>query len=83
MMPSAKELKKKAKPASAANGSSHTSRHSNGSSRSKAPEKTYEQESLLDDKELLRILLQVRNGNFAVRMPIGEVGVKGRVSLTR
>jgi HAMP domain-containing protein/signal transduction histidine kinase/CheY-like chemotaxis protein len=39
----------------------------------------YEDSSLLDDKELLRILLQVRNGNFAVRMPIGEVGVKGRV----
>ncbi len=40
---------------------------------------TYEDSSLLDDKELLRILLQVRNGNFTVRMPIGEVGVKGRV----
>src|ERR1700684_510063 len=40
---------------------------------------TYEDSSLLDDKELLRILLQVRNGNFTVRMPIGEVGVKGRI----
>ncbi len=39
----------------------------------------YEDSSLLDDKELLRILLQVRNGNFTVRMPIGEVGVKGRI----
>src|SRR5580704_17402389 len=39
----------------------------------------YEDSSLLDDKDLLRILLQVRNGNFTVRMPIGEVGVKGRV----
>src|ERR1700733_12366230 len=35
--------------------------------------------SLLDDKELLRILMQVRNGNFSVRMPIDEVGVKGKV----
>ena len=35
--------------------------------------------SLLDDKELLRILIQVRNGNFSVRMPIDEVGVKGKV----
>ena len=35
--------------------------------------------SLLDDKELLRILMQVRNGNFAVRMPIDEVGVKGKI----
>jgi HAMP domain-containing protein/signal transduction histidine kinase/CheY-like chemotaxis protein len=40
---------------------------------------TYEDSSLLDNKELLRILLQVRNGNFTVRMPIGEVGVKGRI----
>ncbi|HTR28793.1 MAG TPA: HAMP domain-containing protein [Puia sp.] len=39
----------------------------------------YEDSSLLDDKELLRILLQVRNGNFTVRVPIGEVGVKGRI----
>ncbi len=35
--------------------------------------------SLMDDKELLRILIQVRNGNFAVRMPIDEVGVKGKI----
>src|SRR6202000_289191 len=40
---------------------------------------TYEDSSLLDDKDLLRILLEVRNGNFTVRMPVGEVGVKGRV----
>ena len=36
-------------------------------------------ESLLDDKELLRILMEVRNGNFSVRMPIDEVGVKGKI----
>ncbi|HMI62522.1 MAG TPA: HAMP domain-containing protein, partial [Puia sp.] len=40
---------------------------------------TYQDDSLVEDKELLRILLQVRNGNFSVRMPIGETGVKGRV----
>ncbi|HXD77826.1 MAG TPA: HAMP domain-containing protein [Puia sp.] len=39
----------------------------------------YEDSSLLDDKDLLRVLLQVRNGNFAVRVPVGEVGVKGRI----
>ena len=39
----------------------------------------YQDDSLVEDKELLRILLQVRNGNFSVRMPIGETGVKGRV----
>ncbi|HEX9513262.1 MAG TPA: HAMP domain-containing protein [Puia sp.] len=36
-------------------------------------------ESLLDDKELLRILMEVRNGNFSVRMPIDEIGVKGKI----
>jgi HAMP domain-containing protein/signal transduction histidine kinase/CheY-like chemotaxis protein len=36
-------------------------------------------ESLLNDKELLRILMQVRNGNFSVRMPIDETGVKGKI----
>ena len=66
------------------NGASTTSRNgtvNNGSGRNPSRQRPleYEDSSLLDDKELLRILLQVRNGNFAVRMPIGEVGVKGRV----
>jgi HAMP domain-containing protein/signal transduction histidine kinase/CheY-like chemotaxis protein len=69
METSAKEIKKKAKKTPAANGSSQ-----NGSRI-----KNFENDSLVDDKDLLRILLQVRNGNFSVRMPIGEVGVKGRV----
>ncbi|HEY4112079.1 HAMP domain-containing protein [Puia sp.] len=64
-----KEIKKKAKPTPSAN----------GTARTVSREKTYEPEEHLDDKELLRILLQVRNGNFTVRMPIGEVGVKGRI----
>ncbi|HEV2480903.1 MAG TPA: HAMP domain-containing protein [Puia sp.] len=84
MVPSAKETKKKTKSSSAANGSSHqtnghsAARSANGASKA-AKRKTYENDSLLDDKDLLRILLQVRNGNFSVRMPIGEVGVKGRI----
>ncbi|HVU55542.1 MAG TPA: HAMP domain-containing protein [Puia sp.] len=36
-------------------------------------------ESLVNDKELLRILMQVRNGNFSVRMPIDETGIKGKI----
>jgi HAMP domain-containing protein/signal transduction histidine kinase/CheY-like chemotaxis protein len=36
-------------------------------------------ESLVNDKELLRILIQVRNGNFSVRMPIDETGIKGKI----
>jgi HAMP domain-containing protein/signal transduction histidine kinase/CheY-like chemotaxis protein len=30
-------------------------------------------------KELLRVLIEVRNGNFNVRMPIDEVGINGKV----
>ncbi|GGA82893.1 HAMP domain-containing protein [Puia dinghuensis] len=65
---STKVIKKKAKPLA-----------TNGTARTVSRAKTYESDALLDDKELLRILLQVRNGNFTVRMPIGEVGVKGRI----
>ncbi len=31
------------------------------------------------DKELLRVLIEVRNGNFNVRMPIDEVGISGKI----
>ena len=31
------------------------------------------------DKELLRVLIEVRNGNFNVRMPIDEVGINGKI----
>src|SRR5207244_10723245 len=33
----------------------------------------------LDKRELLRILSEVRNGNFSVRMPIDQVGVTGKI----
>ena len=70
-----KEAKKRPVAKLAANGHSNsTHSNSNGVRAS-----NYEDSSLLDDKELLRILLQVRNGNFTVRMPIGEVGIKGRI----
>ncbi|MES2701410.1 MAG: HAMP domain-containing protein [Bacteroidota bacterium] len=31
------------------------------------------------DKELLRILIEVKNGNFDVRMPIDQVGIAGKI----
>src|SRR5712672_889736 len=34
---------------------------------------------VLDSKELLRILTEVKNGNFSVRMPIDEVGISGKI----
>src|SRR5215204_2955132 len=32
-----------------------------------------------DPKELLRVLTEVRNGNFSVRMPFDEVGLNGKI----
>src|SRR5436189_5576231 len=34
---------------------------------------------ILDSKELLRVLTEVKNGNFSVRLPIDEVGVSGKI----
>src|SRR5436190_6297597 len=34
---------------------------------------------ILDNRELLRILTEVKNGNFSVRMPIDQVGVSGKI----
>jgi len=31
------------------------------------------------DKELLNVLIEVRNGNFSVRMPIDQVGINGKI----
>jgi HAMP domain-containing protein/signal transduction histidine kinase/DNA-binding response OmpR family regulator len=70
-----KEAKKRPVAKLAANGHSNSTEPTSNGIRTS----NYEDSSLLDDKELLRILLQVRNGNFTVRMPIGEVGVKGRI----
>src|SRR5688572_21888533 len=33
----------------------------------------------LDERELLKVLLEVRNGNFSVRMPIDRVGMSGKI----
>src|SRR3954463_11005908 len=55
--------------------------------KSKAPERSVSFESEVYDsrpiesldKELLRILMEVKNGNFDVRMPIDQVGVSGKI----
>jgi len=33
----------------------------------------------LDKKELLRVLTEVKNGNFSVRMPIDQIGLSGKI----
>src|SRR5437762_1760007 len=32
-----------------------------------------------DQKDFLRVLMEVRNGNFNVRMPIDQVGLNGKI----
>src|SRR5215218_8205513 len=36
-------------------------------------------EDSFDKKELLRILTEVKNGNFSSRMPIDETGINGKI----
>jgi HAMP domain-containing protein/signal transduction histidine kinase/CheY-like chemotaxis protein len=33
----------------------------------------------IDNRELLKVLSEVRNGNFAVRMPIDKIGLSGKI----
>jgi HAMP domain-containing protein/signal transduction histidine kinase/CheY-like chemotaxis protein len=35
--------------------------------------------SLIEDRALLNILTEVKNGNFTVRMPIDQVGIQGKI----
>src|SRR4030095_10907441 len=35
--------------------------------------------AFLNDEELLRVLTEVKNGNFTVRMPINQVGINGKI----
>ena len=41
------------------------------------PERTHPDD--LDSRELMRVLSEVKNGNFAVRMPVDQVGVNGKI----
>ena len=36
-------------------------------------------DSLLNDRELLKVLTEVKNGNFKVRMPIDKLGIHGKI----
>jgi hypothetical protein len=36
-------------------------------------------ESHLNEEELLRVLTEVKNGNFTVRMPIDQLGLSGKI----
>jgi hypothetical protein len=51
---------------------------SNGSPRHTSNTLPYELDHV-DQRELLRVLDEVLNGNFSVRMPIDQVGVSGKI----
>jgi len=34
---------------------------------------------VLSDADLFQVLLRVKNGNFAVRLPADQVGIKGKI----
>src|SRR6478752_6558364 len=53
--------------------------HTNGKSGKKANTKNLEFFDELDLRELLKVLSEVKNGNFTVRMPIDKVGVSGKI----
>jgi HAMP domain-containing protein/signal transduction histidine kinase/CheY-like chemotaxis protein len=36
-------------------------------------------DAMVNDKELLRILTEVKNGNFSVRLPIDQTGLSGKI----
>ncbi|HEY0732268.1 MAG TPA: hypothetical protein VGD33_07610, partial [Chitinophagaceae bacterium] len=54
-------------------------RKKNGKTNHKALEKEYTFSEELDNRELLRILSEVRNGNFSVRLPIDKLGISGKI----
>ena len=42
-------------------------------------ENVQEQENLLDPKELLKVLMSVKNGDFSARMPTDQYGLPGKI----
>src|SRR4051812_42866268 len=43
------------------------------------PVTSREVSDVLDHRELLHVLTQVKNGNFSVRMPIDQIGLSGKI----
>jgi HAMP domain-containing protein/signal transduction histidine kinase/DNA-binding response OmpR family regulator len=55
-------------------------RKRNGAEPIRAHADDYEQlNGVIDQRELLRVLTEVRNGNFTVRMPFDQVGLSGKI----
>src|SRR5687767_9764224 len=91
-MPSRKESSQISKDATAAQPTKPTrvarikkeqleGNNANGNSRNGHKEYNGHQssETILDNQELLRVLTEVKNGNFNVRMPINQLGLSGKI----
>jgi HAMP domain-containing protein/signal transduction histidine kinase/CheY-like chemotaxis protein len=60
------------------NGSNSHGR-TNGKHKDKKPVTTGIENDQLNYRELLRVLSDVKNGNFTVRMPVDQVGISGKI----
>ena len=52
---------------------------SNGNATPKAAQKNLDEYDVLNERELLKVLSEVKNGNFKVRMPVDKMGVTGKI----
>ena len=51
----------------------------NGKSKVPTPYTPTELDGMIDSKQLLKVLAEMRNGNFAVRMPNDGLGLSGKI----
>src|SRR5438067_5447156 len=55
------------------------SEKTNGNAKPKQVQKNLDEYDILNERELLKVLSEVKNGNFKVRMPIDKMGVTGKI----
>src|SRR5437762_5579017 len=55
------------------------SEKTNGNGKPKQSQKNVDEYDILNERELLKVLSEVKNGNFKVRMPIDKMGVTGKI----
>jgi HAMP domain-containing protein/signal transduction histidine kinase/CheY-like chemotaxis protein len=71
--------KSKSKKVKVANGKAHTNGELNGSLPAGQAAANGVAEVNIDARELLRVLREVKDGNFTVRMPMDEFGLHGKI----
>ncbi len=72
----------KSKSNGASNGKHSNGKHSNGASKprqSNGANPVEEFSDTLDNRELLRVLTEMRQGNFSVRMSVDKIGLSGKI----